>query len=262
MDERRRALITGSLVVALASVALLFLLTRPDPSIRKVPASSGPPSATTSLAPTAAPMPTVAAQPASTSSAAMAPAPSSSAPPAPLAEALKDPDPFAVREAIVAAVARKDLGALPLLATVDLSKNPYVATAAIQGTAKLATLGDDTTKHDAVKTLERWLNNETKRGKSANDAIGNTSLVVEALRDTGSKEAVAPLVAALDSAQQPLHIETKIVQTLDAMDARTAAPSIERFATRVRARTPTDDLDKELTKEALAAAEATLAKWR
>lgn len=262
MDERRRAVIVGSLVVAIASLALLFLITRPDPSTRKVPTTSGPPSA---VATTAAPAPTPlsGAAPTSTPSATTAaPTPSSTAPPATLADALKDPDPFAVREAIVAAVARKELGALPLLATVDLSKNAYVATAAIQGVGKLASLGDEKTRHDAVKTLERWLNDETKRGKSANDAIGNTSLVVDALRDTGSKEAVGPLVAALDSAQEPLHIETKIVQALDAMDARSSAPSIERFATRVRARTPTDDLEKELAKEALAAAEATLAKWR
>lgn len=269
--ERRRALVIGSLIVAAVALVLLLVVTRNTDSrtARVATADSATTTAATSQL-SVAPPPVTSAAPNVVATGNDGPvalaAPSSSVSAAPgesLADAIKDPDPLAARDAIAAAVARKDVSALKTLATVDLSKNGYVAAAAISGTGKLAAVASDADKHAAVKTLERWLKDETARGKTANDAIANTSIVIDALHDSGSSEAIAPLVAALDSGNEPLHLETRIVQTLDAMDARSAAPSIEKFAERLRGTPPpSDDLDKALLKEALEAAEATLAKWK
>lgn len=61
-------------------------------------------------------------------------------------------------------------------------------------------------------------------------AVGNVSIVIDALESTKSSEAIAPLIAALDSGKQPLHIETRIVDALIALRATGATASVERFA--------------------------------
>jgi hypothetical protein len=248
---RQRALLFGSLIVAAIALGLSFVITRESPEKRApVVASSEPAVATTNAAPSV----TTVTMATATSSATAAPSV------APTASASSDP--FAEREAIVAAVERKDVSMLPTLAKTDLAKNGYVAAAAIDAVGKLAAIAPEPARHDAVETLKRWLKDETARGKTANDAIGNTSLIVDALKTSGSPEAAAPLIAALDAGDQPLHIETRIVQTLDAMDAKSAAPVVEKFATRVKSLTPHEELERELQKEALEAADAALAKWR
>jgi len=169
-------------------------------------------------------------------------------------------DPFVRRAAIEEAIAKKDLSALPEIEKTDLTVNGYLAASAIDAVGKLGAIAPPADKREAVRTLARWLREESLR--KTNDAAGNVSILVDALADTKSEEAVAPLVAALDSATHPLFLETRIVQALDALGAKSAAASVERFAVRVRALQPQSDFEKELAKEALEAAEASLTRWR
>ncbi|MGZ3478259.1 MAG: hypothetical protein ACXVCJ_27425 [Polyangiales bacterium] len=164
------------------------------------------------------------------------------------------------REGIEAAVMAKDPSALPSIEKVDLTKDGHVAAAAIDAVGKLAAMAPEPAKKEAVRTLADWLRQESKRG--TNDAKGNVSILVDSLADTGSDEAIKPLVDALDSASYPLHIETRIVQSLERLDAKSAAPSVERFAARVGKLAPTDEMEKALAKEAVDEANAALAKWK
>jgi hypothetical protein len=168
-------------------------------------------------------------------------------------------DRFAQREAIEAALAQKDVSALPALEQTDLAADGYVAASAIDAVGKLAAIAPEPAKGDAVRTLARWLDQESKR--KTNDAAGNVAILVESLADTKSKDAIAPLAAALDAADYPLSVQTSMVQSLDGLDARTAEPSVARFLARVQAMKPADDLERELTKEAATIAQAVLAKW-
>ena len=169
-------------------------------------------------------------------------------------------DRFAHREDIEAAVARKDVSALAELQKIELAKDGYVAAAAIAGVGKLAALAPEAEKREAIKTLDRWLKQETAR--RAPESVGNVSIVVDALEATKSEQAIGPLVSALDAANQPLHIETRIVEALIALHARTAIASVERFAKRVSTLQPHDDFEKSLALEATAAANTALSEWR
>lgn len=164
------------------------------------------------------------------------------------------------REGIESAVMAKDVSALPSIERVDLTKDGHVAAAAIDAVGKLAADAPEPAQKEAVRQLADWLRQESKR--TTNDAKGNVSILVDSLADTGSDEAIKPLVEALDSASYPLHIETRIVQSLERLDAKSAAPSVERFAARVGKLTPTDEMDKALAKEAIDEANAALAKWK
>lgn len=160
-------------------------------------------------------------------------------------------DPFAHREEIEAIVARGDVSALPELQEIDLTKDGYVAAAAIDAVGKLAALAPEKEKREAIGTLGKWLQQEGK-GKTA-AAKGNVSILVDALEETKSKDAAAPLIAMLDGATQPLHIETRIVQALNALGVK--SPAIARFAARVSAMQPQDEFEKALVQEALEAAQ-------
>ena len=171
-------------------------------------------------------------------------------------------DRFAAREAIEAAVAKNDLSALPAIEQTDLTQDGYLAASAIDAVGNLGSIAPEPQKAEAVRTLTRWLEQETRRSAAgAPGAAGNVSILVESLADTKSRDAIAPLVAALDAGTYPLEVQTSIVQSLDALDARTAAGSVERFIARVRALSPRDDLERELSKEALATAQALVDKW-
>ncbi len=174
-------------------------------------------------------------------------------------EAMAATDPFVRRDAIEKAIARKDVSALPKIQAVDLTQDGYVAASAIDAVGKLGAIASPAAKTDAVRTLDKWLKQESKR--AAPEALGNASIAVDALADTKSNEAIAPLVSALDGASLPLHIETRNVQALDSLDAKSAAPSVARFAARVSKLTPADDFEKALAAEALQAANDALTKW-
>lgn len=227
------------LVVVLVGVALVIVLATlrgPAPQLANAATSTPAPSATPSviaIAPAASPaaIPTVAKS-------ALLPAATY--------------DPFAHRAEIDAALARGDVGALASLQQIDLTRDGYVAAAAIDAVGKLAALAPEKEKREAVATLAKWLRDETVR-KTA-DAAGNVSIAVDALENTKSDAAIAPLVAALDRAELPLHVETRIVEALTTLRATTSVASIDRFAVRAAARSSSDDFDKALVTEALAAA--------
>jgi hypothetical protein len=258
-----RAPIVGSLVAFVVAAGVLVVgVARSGPdvtsAVKDTTEKQAPIATTTAATYPAAATTTVMGTAATTTTSVVATtnAPSPSA----LEEALHGTDPWATRDAIVAAVDAKDFSALPVLEKVDLSKDGFVSAATIQGVGKLGAIADAPAKHDAVQTLNRWLRDETKRGTP--DAIGNASIAIDALHDASGTESADALVAALDSASEPLHLETRIVQALDAMHAQSAISAITRFEARVRMRTPSDDLETALITEAIAAAETALADLR
>jgi HEAT repeat protein len=249
-----RAPVVGSLVAGVAACALLVaaLMGKGTPA-HATEEGVAPNATATATAPTSASDPAPAPAPAPTPVLAPAPALTPSA----LEQTIHDAEPLAAREAIVAAVDAKDLSALPVLEKVDLSKDGFVAAAAIEGVGNLGAIADPSDQRLATQTLDRWLRDETKRGTP--DAIGNASIAIDALHDLGTPESADALIAALDSASEPLHLETRLVQTLDAMHAQSAMSAITRFEARVRTRIAADDLETALIAEAIAAAETALA---
>ncbi len=190
--------------------------------------------------------------------ASMPPIPSSTPPPVDAAAGLVLGGAWSAdRDAIESALARKDISALPVLEVVDLTKNGYVAASAISAVATLAPLAPEADRLRAIATLARWLSQENAR--KTPDARGNVSILVDALGDTKSKEAAAPLIATLDVGDQPIHLETRIVQVLGQLGDKSAEASVQRWVTRVAAKTAADDYERELIREALAAGAATLA---
>jgi len=178
--------------------------------------------------------------------------------------ALASTDPFVRRKAIEDAVVAKDVTALAELYQVDLAANGYVAAAAIDGVGKLAALLPMAERKEAIRTLDRWLRAESQR--DAKEAVGNASIAVDALGETKSKDAVTPLIDALDGGRLPLHVQTRIVEVLGTLDDPRAAPSVQRFLSRVEAEAKkltdaSDALERELLTEAKAAGDAALARW-
>jgi hypothetical protein len=161
-------------------------------------------------------------------------------------------------DTIEAAVATRSFGAIPWLSAVDISGDGYVAAAAIRALGNLATDAPKAERALAVGALAGWL---TKVRALGEEGLGNVSLIVDALGDTGALEAVDPLVSALDSGTLPIYIETRIVESLAAIGAPSALGAIQRFAARLEAlgeaSTP---FDAELRAEARAAALAYLAR--
>jgi len=236
---------------ALAIVLAIVLMRGPAPeAVTPANAAEAAPTPTQPAAPIAPAPPPPAATPTVTA----AGGPSIEAPP----ETEVPPAFAAKRDEIEAIAARGDVSKLPELLKTDITENGYVAAAAIDAVGKLAALAPEKQKKEAVGQLGKWLKQETKR--KAQESIGNVSIIVDALQDSKSDAAIAPLVEALDSAQQPLHVETRIVEALTTLNATGAVPSIERFAGRVKALQPQDDFQKELAGEALAAADAALKK--
>lgn len=257
MTRQMRAVVIAAFV-AIAAM-LLYLVAVRDASTDSKPAgasSSSSASASSSATTTAANVASPSAS-APVATATMPPMEPPAASGAPTTTLVLGGDWSADREAIEAALAKKDVSALPALEAVDLTKNGYVAAAAIDAVGKLAPLAADSERKQAVATLARWLAAESAR--KSPDARGNVSILVDAMGETKSKEAVAPLLASLEAGDQPLHLETRIVQVLATLGDKAAVPAVERWSDRVSKESPPDDYGRELVKEALAAGSATVA---
>ena len=114
---------------------------------------------------------------------------------------------------------------------------------------------------ELAPVMSRWFREE--RARDGADAAGNTTMLIDALADTGRREAVDALVAALDEHALPLANETLIVQRLGELRQGVAKPGIMRFQARVATQSvqpAADDLDEQLRTEALAAARGALAQ--
>ena len=142
--------------------------------------------------------------------------------------------------------------ALPTLSSIELREKPHSAPAVIGGIAALAKEAGPRERREAASTLARWFRQERRR--EGNDAAGNTTTLIDALADTGQREAVEALVAALDEQKLPLNNETLIVQRLAELRQPSAKPGIARFQARVMALPPAEGIDEELRREAIAAA--------
>lgn len=253
-------------VVALAAVVVV--VRRGD---RPGPAPTGTATVATTTATTAPAAPTTAVgapQGGAPEAGGLPPSPAAAAAssaPGALAVALASPDPFVRRKAVEDAVTAKDVGALAQLYGVDLAANGYVAAAAIDGVGKLAALLPVAERKEPIRVLDKWLRAESVR--DAKEALGNATIAVEALGDTKSKDAVQPLMDALDGARVPLALQTRIVEVLGELDDPRAAPAVQRFLARVEAEAQRlgdggTSLEQELVKEARAAGQAVLAKWK
>lgn len=155
-------------------------------------------------------------------------------------------------EAVELVVDAGAVEALPTLSSIELREKPHSAPAVIGAIAALAKETGPRERREAAITLARWFGQERKR--EGNDAAGNTTTLIDALADTGQREAVEALVAALDEQKLPLNNETLIVQRLAELRQPSAKPAVARFQTRVMALPPAEGIDEELRREAIAAA--------
>jgi hypothetical protein len=262
MSHRALAIVLAIVACALGAVGVGVAVREPAPrtAIPSAPAAVdlAPPASSSVVAGVAANA-TVKVAPAA-SSANVAPAASVPQPSTTFDQAMASPDAFVRRAAIDRAVQQGDTSVLARLQAVDLTVDGYEAAAAIAGVGKLTALLPEAERKAPVATLAKWLAQESRR--EAPGAMGNAITAIESLGETRSREAVGPLVLALDGERLPLNVETTIVQTLVELDAREAAPSVARFHARTSKRVGADDLERALIAEGLAAAQAALAKWK
>jgi len=176
----------------------------------------------------------------------------------PLGTTLESDDDATKIAAVEAAVRDGRVDDLPLLAGVELAREPASAPTIIHATASLGARGSVVDQRFAAKTLARWLREESRR--DGKDAAGNVPNLVEALGDLGGREAVDALSAALDSGALDLSVETLAVQRLAALGDERAQASVARFAERAAAAAADDDFDRELRDEAIAAASGAAAR--
>jgi hypothetical protein len=174
------------------------------------------------------------------------------------------PPPNATRtrlERIEAAVEANDTSALVWLRGVNLDAEPQQTSVVIRAVGHLAATASRDEREASARTLARWLTEE--RAKDTTFARGNVSLLVDALADSGSLEAVPSLIAALDSKSLPLHVETRVVGALSALGDHHGSDAVERFLARVNALPEADDaFAAELRAEAQAAAKEAVARLR
>lgn len=243
----------GGLAIAGAVVAGLSLRT---PERRLEASSVTEPARIEPSAPPATPSPVTTA---TTRDPAVPIAPSASAATAPhtdpmeaLKRATDGGDDHELVEAVELVVDAGAVEALPALSSIQLREKPHSAPAVIGAIATLANEAGPRERRDAASTLARWFRQE--RSREGNDAAGNTTTLIDALADTGQREAVEALVAALDEQKLPLNNETLIVQRLAELRQSSAKPAIARFQARVTALPPAEGIDEELRREAIAAA--------
>ncbi len=155
-------------------------------------------------------------------------------------------------EAVEAVWRAGNVDALPVLEKVDLARDPDAAPTVIRAIAELAKSASPSARDDAAKTLDGWLDRE--RGRTTDDAAGNVSMLVEALGDSGGRDAALALAGALDEKDLPLYVETLAVQQIASLGDPRAEPAVARFAARVAALGDAEGVDGELRQEARAAA--------
>ncbi|MEZ4261864.1 MAG: hypothetical protein R3B36_22475 [Polyangiaceae bacterium] len=166
-----------------------------------------------------------------------------------LADTLRAGDTGASIAAIEAAAERGDVGALRDLERIDPDRDPYVTSVAVRAIAHIAAAAPSVERDGAARTLGRWLGDASRKQDAA--SRGHASLLVDALADTGSRDAVAPLAALLDRADVPLHVRVRAVESLSALGDARGRPAVERFSAALAALEPSDDaLDQELREEA------------
>jgi len=176
-------------------------------------------------------------------------------PPSPvhaLTRALATGDDHDLVQAVEAVVDAHAVDALPALSSIELRNAPHSAPAVIEGIAALAREAGPRERREAASTLSRWFRQE--RGREGIDAAGNTTTLIDALAETGHREAVDALVTALDEHALPLNNETLIVQRLAELRQVTGKPAVARFLARVAAMPRAEGVDEELRNEAMTAA--------
>jgi hypothetical protein len=200
------------------------------------------------------------------------PSPSASTPTAPAAPAADEPavamrdvltwqDDAARIDAIEAAIDAGAVKVLPVLEHVVLADDPEAAPTVIHAVAALGARAGGADAREAGQTLARWLHDESRRQGA--DALGNTSVLVDALGELGGSASSEALAAALDDGTLPLAVQTLAVQRITQLGGAhnaTEQAAIARFAARVAAMPPAnegDEIDETLREEALALVSST-----
>jgi hypothetical protein len=129
------------------------------------------------------------------------------------------------------------------LLRIDPASDPRETSEAISRLGAVAAGSDRRSRDRIAGVLARWLGDETRRDDPA--ARGHVSHLVDALADTGSTEAVAPLTALLAQPGIPLHVKTRAVDSLSALAAG-GAKEIAAFGASLGAPSPEDgELERE-----------------
>jgi len=155
-------------------------------------------------------------------------------------------------EAAETLVAAGAVEALPKLQTIDVRRDAYLAGPVLRGIGHLASVAEPKARDEAARHLGSVFRREAEEASRV--SLGNALIAIDALADTRSQAAIAPLLAELERAQLPLSAQTLIVQSLSALDAKSATTAIAQFAERVKTLAPTEDsFEAGLRQEALAA---------
>lgn len=165
------------------------------------------------------------------------------------------------REIAIAAISNAARGdvtdAITTVGATRLDTDGYVAAQAIRVLVKLSLRANASELGWIADRLAWWLEGERARSRSASDALGNVSILVEELAQVRHPHATAALVAALEAADLPLHIETRIVESLHVHAAPETLRAVEGFYERIPAPAGNDPFDDALRREARQVATST-----
>lgn len=146
----------------------------------------------------------------------------------------------ALREDVPTAVSR--------IAATDLTSDGYVAAKAIRALSRLSERASDADRARIGERLASWL--ATERRRDSPDALGNVSILAEELGKVRHPSSAKALVEALDAADLPLHVESRIVASLGELADPRGAAAIDRFEARVPAPTGDDAFEDAIRREA------------
>jgi hypothetical protein len=147
---------------------------------------------------------------------------------------------LALHEDVTTAVTR--------IAATDLRSDGYVAARAIRALSRLSARASDADRARIGERLASWLAAERRR--ETPDALGNVSILAEELGRVRHPSSAKALVEALDAADLPLHVESRIVTSLGELADPLGAAAVERFDARVPAPAGTDAFEDAIRREA------------
>lgn len=168
-----------------------------------------------------------------------------------LVPTLEGDDALAAEAALGTMVREHRAAEFAQLLDTDLARIPEAASGVIQAVAAYAARGTASEQTQAVRTLGRWLSEDT--GRPGVYAAANMPTLVEALAEVGGTGAREALVSLLESGKAELSVETLAVQKLAPVGVASERAAVTHFLDRVRSLPEAQGIERELQAEAIEA---------
>lgn len=255
------------LVAGLAAISVIVLVVVLAGGTSDKPAAPAPVAVKEEMAPVAQPAmpaPTPKVESAAPSAAATDGVPtvedvlSPDVPNAVLLAALDADDPIVVAESANVLVGRGVISAIPALVEQNVIGRPKAAPSIIYAMGKLGGVADAEQRDAVVDRLVALMHEEKRR--NAQESQGNLLQIYEALGDTGSPRAIAPLEGELLDVSVKTAPKVAVVHALVALQATQSRGVLEQLAAQLAPSALETGFEAELRRDLLAAIREALVK--